>query len=172
MDKLMVSGEDFAPVLTEILSSGGSVSLVVSGSSMRPFLKHGRDSVCLRSCTEKDLKCGQILLFKRRDQTMVLHRIRRVLPGGQLVMNGDAQAWCETIFAGQVMAVAAFVERKGRRIPCDCSLFRLWNLFWYPTRPIRPALIKVGHLLRCGGKRAEPASCEESKVCFTGEKEV
>ena len=53
MDKLVISGAEFAPVLLEILSSDGAVPIVVSGSSMFPFLKHGRDIVYLRACTEK-----------------------------------------------------------------------------------------------------------------------
>ena len=87
MDRLVVSGVEFTPVLEEILASGGSASIVVSGSSMRPFLKGGRDIVCLRTCTEKDLKQGQILLFKRPDQSLVLHRVRSILPDGRLVMQ-------------------------------------------------------------------------------------
>lgn len=152
MDKLVVSGEEFAPVLEEILSSGGSVSLVVSGSSMRPFLKHGRDVVHIRTCKDKDLKCGQILLFKRPDQSLILHRIRRMLSDGRLVMNGDGQAWCETISADQVIAVVSSVERNGWNLSCDHILFRLWNLIWYPTRPIRPALVRLAHLLLRRGK--------------------
>ena len=65
MDKLTVSGEAFAPVLQEILSAGGSTCIVVSGSSMYPFLKHGRETVSLRAHNDGDLKRGQILLFQR-----------------------------------------------------------------------------------------------------------
>ena len=147
MDRFVIPGEEFTPVLEEILASGGSASIVVSGSSMRPFLKDGRDLVCLRACTEKDFRQGQILLFKRSDRSLILHRVRRVLPDGRLIMNGDAQTWCETIFADQVIAVVSSVERKGQRIPCDCALFGLWNLIWYPTRPIRPVLMKLRKLL-------------------------
>ena len=153
MDKLMVSGEAFAPVLTEVLSSGGTISLAVSGYSMSPFLKHGRDTVRLRACTEKDLRCGQILLFKRPDHVLVMHRVRRILPGGRLVMNGDGQAWCETISAEQVIAVVLSVERNGRQMSNESIRFRLWSAVWYPTRPIRPVMHKIWcFLVRRGEK--------------------
>ena len=152
MDKLVISGAEFAPVLLEILSSDGAVPIVVSGSSMFPFLKHGRDIVYLRACTEKDLKRGQILLFKRKDQAMILHRIRRVLPDGHLVMNGDGQVWCERISPDQVIAVVSSVERKGKCMSCDSPWFGLWNLCWYPTRPIRAALFKMGRLVLHKGR--------------------
>jgi hypothetical protein len=147
MNKLVISTEAFAPDLANILSSGGHVFLVVSGSSMKPFLKHRRDMVCLRACKKEDFKCGQILLYKRPDQSLVLHRIRKVLSDGELIMNGDAQAWCETISSNQVIAVVSSVDRKGRYISCDCAWFRLWNLFWYPTSLLRPALFRAWHIL-------------------------
>ena len=147
MDKLVVSGEEFAPVMNEILSSGGSVSLVVSGSSMDPYLKHGRDIVTLRTCTDQDLIPGRIVLFKRQDRSMVLHRIRKILPNGQIVMNGDAQSWCEIVSPDRVIAVVTSVERKGRQLSCERVWFRLWNLLWYPTRPVRPAIFKLGYVL-------------------------
>lgn len=147
MDKLVITGEDFTPVLEDILSAGGQVSLVVSGTSMSPFLKHGRDVVRLCSCAGKELSRGQIVLFQRPDRSIILHRIRRVLPEGRLVMNGDAQVWCETISARQVIAIVAAVERNGRSLSCDDFGFRLWNWLWYPTRPIRPVLLKLGHVL-------------------------
>ena len=159
MDKCVVPGETFLPELVEILSSGGHVSLVVSGSSMKPFLKHGRDVVCLRACTDKDIKRGQILLYKRADHSIILHRVRKVLPDRQIIMNGDAQAWCETISFSQVIAVVISAERNGRYISCDHLFFHLWNAFWYPTRALRPVLFKIWHILFCRGAEQRGSSC-------------
>ena len=159
MDRLVVSGEEFAPVLHEILASGGTASIVVSGSSMRPLLKAGRDTVYLRTCTEKDLRRGQILLFKRPDGKLILHRIRSVLPNGQLVMNGDSQAWCETISYNRVIAVVSSFERKGQHISCNSARFRFWNQFWYPTRVLRPVLFKLWHNLFCRGAGSRGSTC-------------
>ena len=147
MDKLIFSGKAIAPQLTDAISAGGRICLVVTGSSMTPFLKHGRDTVYLRAWEEKNLKLGQILLFQRPDQSLVLHRIRKILPDRKLLMNGDAQAWCEIISTEQVLAVVSSVERKGRHISCDSIGFWLWNCLWYPTRPIRPILFKLRRVL-------------------------
>ena len=147
MDKLVFSGKAIAPQLTDAISAGGRICLVVTGSSMTPFLKHGRDTVCLRAWEEKDLKCGQILLFQRPEHSLVLHRIRKRLPARKLLMNGDAQAWCETISTEQVIAVVSTVERNGRHISCNSVWFWLWHWLWYPTRPIRPILFKLWRIL-------------------------
>ena len=147
MDKLVFSGKAIAPQLADVLSAGGWVSFVVTGYSMTPFLRHGRDAVCLRAWEEKDMKCGQILLFQRLDRSLVLHRIRKRLPNGELIMNGDAQAWCETISTEQVIAIVSAVERNGRHISCNSIWFWLWSWLWYPTRPIRPILFKLWRIL-------------------------
>lgn len=153
MDKLVFSSKAIDSQLTEIISAGGRICLVVTGSSMRPFLKHGRDMVCLRAWEENDIKRGQILLFQRQDQSLILHRIRKCLQDGKLLMNGDAQAWCETISLNQVVAAVSSIERKGQHLSCDHIWFRFWNWLWYPTRPIRPILFKLWRILfpRKGG---------------------
>ena len=147
MDKLIFSGKAIAPQLMDTISAGGRICLVVTGSSMTPFLKHERDVVFLRKWEEKKIKSGQILLFQRKDSSLVLHRIRKIFPNGKLLMNGDAQAWCETISLEQVIAVVSSVERKGKQISCDSIRFQLWNWLWYPTRPIRPILFKLRRIL-------------------------
>ena len=158
MDKLVFSGKVITPELTDMFSAGGRVSLVVTGTSMTPFLRHGRDAVVCRAWEDKDLKCGQILLFQRPDQTLILHRIRKVLPDGKLLINGDGQAWCETISANQILAVVSVVERKGRHMSCDSFGFKVWNWLWYPTRPIRPVLLKLWRVLFSRKKRDNRAS--------------
>ena len=147
MDKLVFSGKVIASQLIDAISAGGRICLVVTGYSMAPFLKHGRDVVYLRAWKDKDLKRGQILLFQRSDHALVLHRIRKRFSDGKLLMNGDAQAWCETISTEQVLAVVSSVERKGRHISCNSICFLLWNWLWYPTRPIRPVLRKLRRVL-------------------------
>ena len=147
MDKLVFSGEAIAHELKEVLAAGGRISLVVTGYSMRPFLKHERDVVYLRTWEKKDLRRGQILLFQRTKGEFVLHRIRRVRSNGKLVMNGDGQTWCETISNEQIVATVDAVNRKGQHICSKSFQFRLWNWLWYPTRMIRPVLFKLGRVL-------------------------
>ena len=147
MDKLFFPGKAIAPQLMDAISAGGRICLVVTGSSMTPSLQHGRDTVCVRAWEEKDIKSGQILLFQRLDSSLVLHRIRKILPNGKLLMNGDGQAWCEIVSIEQVIAVVSSVERNGKQISCDSIRFLLWNWLWYPTRPIRPILFKLRRIL-------------------------
>jgi len=128
--------------LTEILKSGGSVPLIVTGTSMTPYLRNGRDTVILQKTDH--LKTGKILFFRRNNGDFVLHRVRKLLPNGRLLMNGDAQNWCEIITKDQILAEAIRIRRKnGKEIPANGAVSRLWNLLWFPTRPIRPFIWKM-----------------------------
>lgn len=139
-----------ADALVEILESGAVFPITVTGRSMTPYLKDGRDTVWLRKTDP--LKRGQIVFFRRRSGEFILHRIRRIYPDGRLLINGDAQAWCEIITKDQVLAAVISVARNGRRINPDGIRAKIWNFLWYPTRIFRPAIRKVYGILRNIGK--------------------
>lgn len=138
-----MQSEDFIKSLDEMLKSQGIAWIAVTGRSMFPTLQEERDFVCLRRCTPADFRRGIILLYRRKDGTIVLHRVRKVLPNGMLLMNGDAQAWCEQIEQKQVVAVAGEMIRKGKRMDCRSVKLCLWDMWWYSTRPFRPLIKKV-----------------------------
>ena len=146
MDKLVFSGKEIAPELMDVLTYGGNISVAVTGTSMSPYLKCERDIVHLRVCKDEDIKAGQILLFTRPDKTLVLHRVRKILRNGDIVLNGDGQSWCETITKDQIVAVSYCIERKGHCVDCNSMGFKLWNILWSPTRPIRSILQKIRYL--------------------------
>ncbi len=147
-------GAQAVPRIRQILSAGGSCFLTVTGNSMAPFLHHERDAVVLAAPEERHFARGQILFFERRGGGYILHRVRRVLRDGSLVMNGDAQAWVERIRRDQVVAAVVAVRRKdGSLVDCGSLRWRLRSAMWYPTRPLRPLLFRLRARLR-GGRNA------------------
>lgn len=142
MEKLVCSSAEFAEAFENTIKDGGCVPLVVTGSSMNPFLIDGRDTVWLRACTNADFKRGKILLFKRKDGSLVLHRIRKALPDGELLMNGDAQSWCEKIKRNQAVAVVSDIERDGIKKPCGSKAV------WHISKPLRPYIMRVWRKLK------------------------
>lgn len=126
-----------ADAFVDILSAGVVFPLVVTGSSMIPFLREGRDTVFLRK-TDK-LRRGQIVFFRRKSGEFTLHRIRKIYKNGKLLINGDAQNWCELIDPAQVLAEVISVKRDGREIRQNPIL----RMLWYPTRPIRPLIWRI-----------------------------
>lgn len=135
-----------ADMLADILSAGAVFPLVVTGSSMMPFLKSGRDTVRLHK-TDR-LSPGQIIFFRRKNGEFVLHRIRRICSDGRLLMNGDAQKWCEYICRDQVLAAVISISRNGRDILPDSMPSRILRAIWYPTRIFRPLIWKIYAFVR------------------------
>ncbi len=135
-----------ADALADLLSCGAVFPLVVTGSSMMPFLRSGRDTVLLHK-TDRFYR-GQIVLFRRKSGAFVLHRIRRICPDGRLLMNGDAQKWCEYIQRDQVLAEVISVSRNQRDLNPNSMLSRVLRALWYPTRVFRPFLWRMYGLFR------------------------
>ena len=85
---------DYDPLIREVLASGGEFRLYPHGTSMRPLLRQGRDSVSLRRVDSPICK-GDILFYRRPDGSYVLHRVTAVTSQG-LTMMGDNQLKPET----------------------------------------------------------------------------
>lgn len=135
-----------ADALIEIISTGAVFPLVVTGSSMLPFLREERDTVCLQKPDK--LKKGQIVFFKNRMGGFTLHRIRKIRRDGSLLINGDAQAWCEIISPDAVIATVVCVIKGDRKVLPDAFSTKLLSLLWYPTRGIRPLIWKTYGIVR------------------------
>lgn len=110
-----VSLSDLAPVIEETLSSGGSIRLEITGQSMLPLLREGRDSVeLIKACGR--LKKYDIPLYRREDGTFVLHRVIGVRRRGY-VMCGDHQCIKEyPVTDGQIIGVVSSFRRDGKDI--------------------------------------------------------
>ena len=135
-----------ADALVDILSSGAVVPIVVTGSSMVPFLKESRDTVYLQQSDATHR--GQIVFFRRPTGEFTLHRVRKIYSDGRLLINGDAQNWCEIIYREQVLASVVSIVRNGRHIDPNSFIRSVLKTLWYPTRPIRPFIWKTYSLFR------------------------
>ena len=130
------------PQMTEILNSGGSFRLMVTGNSMLPFLRHRQDRVILAPVSHP-IRRGDILFYLRGPEQCILHRVHTVRPDGTLMMCGDSQVALEPIRAEQVLARATHVERNGKQIPCSRLSLRMVCGLWIALRPVRPYLLAM-----------------------------
>lgn len=132
-----------APVLLEeyrqLLSDPHieALPLVISGSSMTPFLVPGRDTVFL-SRLNAPVKRGQMLLYQRDNGAYVLHRVYKVR-NGAFTMVGDAQTVLEPgIRPDQVIAVVSQVTRKGKMLLPGSFCWAFFEKIWIRMVPLRP----------------------------------
>ena len=126
------------PALLALLEETETVPLVISGSSMTPFLVHGRDTVYL-SKTAAPLKRGDMILYRRDSGDYILHRIFRV-EGDTYTLVGDAQTLLEPgIRAEQVLAVVTAVRRKGKLLKQGSFWWNFFGKVWIRMVSLRPA---------------------------------
>ena len=107
----MMDTRAYVGMLKELVEQGREVRMVISGSSMAPFLIHGRDSIFFRA-PERELRRGDIVFYERPGGQFVVHRICRVHADGYDII-GDAQTEIEHhVQRKQIFARVTKVERK------------------------------------------------------------
>ena len=122
--------------LLETEQNIGALPLIISGSSMTPFLVHGRDTVYL-SRLERPVRRGDVLLYQRRDGTYVLHRVYSV-EQDSYTMVGDAQTELEPgIRREQMIAIMTSTLRKGKRQAPGCFWWEFFEKIWIRMVPMR-----------------------------------
>lgn len=148
MEKLIFSSAELAELIEITINKGGAMPLLVTGNSMRPFIRDGKHTVWLEACKDSDFKRGKILFFRRADGRFVLHRVRKVLSDGELVMNGDAQYWCENIKKEQAVAVVTYIEAKGKKISCNSLRYKIKIEIWQLLKPVRPYIFMANRKIK------------------------
>ena len=127
--------EELHPLLCEVIESGGEFRLWPRGTSMRPLLREGRDSVALvspRGCRKRD-----ICLYRRADGAFVLHRLMKFDKDGNPVFCGDNQTKLEVgVKVEDILARAVAVYRGEKRVPVTAFRYRLYTLL-YGILPLR-----------------------------------
>lgn len=134
--------EQLMPKLLEMLEVTEPVPLVISGSSMTPFLVHGRDTVYL-SKEKEPLRRGDMVLYRRDSGNYILHRVYRV-EETTFTMVGDAQTWLEPgIRPDQILAIVTAVRRKGKVLQPGSFWWDFFEKVWIRMVPLRPAMMKT-----------------------------
>lgn len=138
----VLSAEELIPSLLELLEEADCVPLVISGSSMTPFLVHNRDTVYL-SKVRQPLKRGDMILYRRDNGKYVLHRIYRA-ESESYTLVGDAQTTLERgIRPDQVLALVSAVRRKGKLLLPGSFWWAFFQRIWIRLVPLRPGILAI-----------------------------
>ena len=125
-----------------------ALPLVISGSSMTPFLADGRDTVYLARL-ERPVRRGDMLLYQRIGGQYVLHRVWKAEKDGTFTMGGDAQTELEHgIREAQIIAIVTSVVRKGKSMAPGGFWWEFFEKVWIRMVPLRPLFWKAYSLLR------------------------
>ena len=136
--------EEYRQLLAD--ESIDALPLVISGSSMSPFLVHGRDTVYL-SRPDGQIKKGDVLLYRRNSGAYILHRVYKV-ENNSFTMVGDAQTELEQgITAEQVIAIMTSALRKGKKQQPGTFWWEFFRKIWLNVIPLRPFFIKLYNII-------------------------
>ena len=147
MEPRIMDIDAYMPVLQELLAQGQSVSLTVTGESMSPFLRHGRDQIRLAAVTAPPQR-GDMVFFRRRNGQYIMHRVLRRMPDGNYAIIGDGQQQAESPIAPeQIFAVVTQVCRKGIWLGPESFWWRFFAGPWLTLLPLRPLLRRMARFI-------------------------
>lgn len=148
MEVRRIPMEQLGPLLEEQLR-GGSARLPVTGSSMLPMLRHGRDVVGLVSLEGRPGR-GDVMLYRRADGQYVLHRVIRMVDGETCLCCGDNQWQRELVPLSRGIARVDRFCRGGRWYEVDrCKSYQLYTRLWTGLFPVRRPILWVRRGLGC-----------------------
>lgn len=138
--EMQFSNAQLLPEIIKLIDEGHSVTLLLRGFSMRPFLEDKRDKALLTKA--KDLKVGDPVLAEVSHKHYVLHRIIK-MEGDQVTLRGDGNLNTESCKLENVKASVIGFYRKGRASldKTDAPKWLIYSFIWIHLFPIRRYLL-------------------------------
>lgn len=119
-----------------------SITIVIRGYSMRPFLEDRRDKVIL--VPPRTPKRDDVVLARTEDNRYALHRVIKA-ENGTYTMQGDGNPTYmqEEFTDADIIAVAQAFIRKGKLITTESITWRGYSFIWRISKPFRRILLGV-----------------------------
>lgn len=134
--------------IEKLLEDGKIIQIKPQGYSMYPLLLPGRDEVQIEKTDITKAKRGDVLLYRRKEGILVLHRVYRRQKDG-LYMVGDNQTEIEGPLAhSQVRGKMIAVQRNGKSFSTANPFYVIFSRIWLILRPFRPVISKIIHKVR------------------------
>lgn len=126
--------------IEKLLEQGNTVQFKPQGYSMYPLFVPGRDEAVVAPVDPQRLKRGDVVLYRRDESILVLHRIWK-RKGNGFYLVGDNQKEIEgPLRPDQMKGILVRVIRKGRQFSTKDVFYRMLSALWLRLRPIRPVL--------------------------------
>ena len=126
----------YVGTLKALVEEGHEVSLLISGSSMAPFLIHHRDTIYFKA-PDRELKPGDMVFYQRSSGQYVMHRIRFVKADGYYLIGDGQQITEGPIAREQIFALVTAVRRKGKVIRPGDFWWEFFARVWLRIVPLR-----------------------------------
>jgi hypothetical protein len=134
----------------KLLSDGQTIQIEPIGYSMYPLFLPGRDYAILQKADPSSLKRGDVVLYRRTNGMLVLHRIWKSTRLG-FYMVGDNQVETEgPLDPSQMIGILVAFIRKGKEVSTNRLTYKIAASLWLILRPIRrPIQLSVAFCKKC-----------------------
>ena len=124
------------------------MSAPISGTSMLPLLKQGKSLVWLRATGEKQLEKGDVVLYKKNDGTLVLHRIIGREKDTYLLLGDHSYNRLERVEEKDIIAIAENFYINGKFIKKTALWYRIYLKIWTGNLKLRRILLAILRLFK------------------------
>ena len=115
---------------------------------MYPLFHPGLDEAVIEAYPIHLLRRGDIILYRREQGILVLHRICRITSDG-FYLVGDNQTEIEgPLRPDQIRGKLTGVVRNGKSFSVSHPVYRILSSLWLFLRPIRPFFWRIMALFR------------------------
>ncbi len=126
--------------IEQLLSDGKTIEIMPRGYSMYPLFVPGRDKAIVQKAVTTELKRGDVVLYRRDESILVIHRIYKVRPDGFYLL-GDNQTEVEgPIRPDQIRGIMTAFEHNGKWYGVNNPVYWLITSVWLWMRPVRHPL--------------------------------
>lgn len=127
----------------------GYAVVPITGSSMLPLLKEGRARVEVVSINLRQLKKGDVVLYKKNNGLLVLHRIIKSKADDVYIVLGDHQVKnAECVNKQQIIAVAKGFYINGHYISENTLWYKIYKKVWICSLTLRRCLLALYDLIK------------------------
>ncbi|MBP8777903.1 MAG: S24/S26 family peptidase [Bacteroidaceae bacterium] len=144
MQHITVPNTILLPEVHQLLQEGHTVTLLVRGNSMNPFLVDRRDKVIIAPLPPDGPMIGDLpLAYDRQNQRYVLHRLIRKEGTNYILMGDGNLKGTESILPDDLIGIVTHLQRKGRTYSIQGKCWRIYSMIWLQVMPIRRILLAL-----------------------------
>ena len=130
----------------KVLEKNGVLVYTNVGTSMMPLLRQRKDIIEIR---QKEGKCKKYdVVFYKRGDRYILHRILRVLPNGYLIAGDHCTFVEKDVTDNMILGVMTRVLRNGKSITPDNFRYKIYTHLWCDCYPVRMFIIKAKYRIK------------------------
>lgn len=137
--------------IEDLLAQGNTIQIHPQGYSMYPMFIPGRDEAVIGRADTDKLHRGDVVLYRRENSILVLHRIWAKKPEG-FYMIGDNQMEVEgPLRPEQIKGVLLAFIKKGRKISVKNPFYIMVSRLWMLAKPLRAIVRQIRQRCRNTG---------------------